>query len=329
MPTLHLLAERALGCAAFASWRVSGCWHRALGGVLPAKPVRGSHQRVGNARLGCGVAGVRHHYELCLGPGLVEFPGSCCRGHHIISALNDDARNLPQLVCVLQQLRVALKKSPVHEIMTFDPSKGEGEVINPECENSFLIRDQRQRRTFPLAPGAGTGQLLGYVLARQPTVVGRQKVVPLLHGNWFNELLPGVRKELIGSLLVEPLNLAAPQGEDAPQDQFGHPVRMGFGIGERQSGTPGSTGHLPAPNAKVLAKALHVGNQVPRGVVAELRMGGRLATAALVEQNDPISVRIMHLAKEWRDSATRPAVQHYHWFSSWIAALFKVDFVTC
>ena len=126
---------------------------------------------------------------------------------------------------------------------------------------------------------------------------------------------------------VEPADLAPSQREDAADDEFRHPLRMGFGIGQRQRRSPGATHHLPALDFQVLAEHLHVGDQVPCGVLCQLRMRRRLAAAALVEQDDAIGRRIMCLAQEGRDAAARPAMQHHGGLALRVSAFLEMEFM--
>jgi hypothetical protein len=52
-----------------------------------------------------------------------------------------------------------------------------------------------------------------------------------------------------------------------------------------------------------------------------------LTAAALVEQDDAIGSRVMHLAQEGRYAASRPPMQHKGRLSRRIAALLVVKFM--
>ena len=73
---------------------------------------------------------------------------------------------------------------------------------------------------------------------------------------------------------------------------------MGFGIGQCQCGAPGAAHHLPALDLQVAAQHLHVGDEVPGGVLGQFGMRRRLAATALVEQDDVVGGGIVNLAQE-------------------------------
>ncbi len=70
--------------------------------------------------------------------------------------------------------------------------------------------------------------------------------------------------------------------------------------------------------------ALQVCDQIPRGVVLQLGMRCGFAAPALVEQHDPITLRIEELTMIGRDPAAGAAVQKHHRNAVGIAALLDV-----
>src|SRR5579871_2191776 len=81
-------------------------WRRFRRRVKPwldaERPVGGAHEAVDDARLGGRVAGVPDHLEVRLRPGVLQRPGALHRRHHVEAALHDPARDVLDLVDVLE-----------------------------------------------------------------------------------------------------------------------------------------------------------------------------------------------------------------------------------
>ena len=122
-----------------------------------AEPVRSPHDGIGDAGFRHGVAGIRHHDEIGLGPGLVKFPRRLHRRDHIIAALDDDARNTLQPEGILEQLAVAGEEAAMNEIVALDPREGDGETVCAKLGDALAVGQQRECGGFPLAPRAGAG----------------------------------------------------------------------------------------------------------------------------------------------------------------------------
>ncbi len=88
--------------------------------VYCRKLIRCSHKRAANARLSGRVACIRHDNELRLRVRVVKIPRADHWTDHIVSALNNDGRDMVQFVCVAQQLAF-LNKCTMEEIV--GPSK--------------------------------------------------------------------------------------------------------------------------------------------------------------------------------------------------------------
>ncbi len=65
-------------------------------------------------------------------------------------------------------------------------------------------------------------------------MVGAHQIATLGFGNGTDVGLPRIRVEHVATFLVEPLQLATTQHEDAAQHQLGHLVGMRLRIGQRQ-----------------------------------------------------------------------------------------------
>src|SRR5207342_523613 len=103
---------------------------------------------------------------------------------------------------------------------------------------------------------------------------------------------------------------------------------MRFRIGERQGGTPRAAEHLPALDAELAAHLLDVRDQVPGGVVDEIRVRRGASATALVEQDDAVLHRIVETPHLVAAARAGPAVQHYHGLAVWIAALLVIERVS-
>src|ERR1700683_2540772 len=88
---------------------------------------------------------------------------------------------------------------------------------------------------------------------------------------------------------------------------------MGLGVGQAQRAAPRGADQQPALDAHVLPQLLHVGDATLRGVEAHVRrrvarQRGAAAAAALVEQDDPVTVRVEDLALTGTAARTWAAV---------------------
>ena len=77
----------------------------------------------------------------------------------------------------------------------------------------------------------------------------------------------------------------------------------------------------------MFAQGLDIGHQIPGRVLAQLRMRGGTAASALVEQENPVAVRVKKAAHFRAGAAARPAMQGHHRDALRISGLFPVDFM--
>src|SRR6266850_3926009 len=117
-------------------------------------------------------------------------------------------------------------------------------------------------------------------------------MVTLTLRNDFQKLLPNIRKDPARALLVEPFNFFWTAQENSAQDQFAHPIRMGFRISECERAAPGTAEDLPAIDAEMLAQSLDICYEVPGRILFQTRVGRALAGAALIEKNNSINLRV-------------------------------------
>jgi hypothetical protein len=90
---------------------------------------------------------------------------------------------------------------------------------------------------------------------------------------------------------------------------------------------PRAAEHQPALDAQVLPQPLDVGDQVPGRVVDQTGVRPALAAAALIEQHDPVALRIEEPAHLRVGAPARAAVQEHGGLAVGIAALLEVDLV--
>src|SRR5262245_59106031 len=77
----------------------------------------------------------------------------------------------------------------------------------------------------------------------------------------------------------------------------------------------------------MLAQPLHVGDQVPRGVVDEARVRATTAAAALIEEDDAVCGRVEEAARPVVAARAGPAMHEHCRLAARIAAFLVVDLV--
>lgn len=160
-------------------------------------------------------------------------------------------------------------------------------------------------------------------------VRGDQIAVALVLRDRLEIGLPDVGEDVRGAAVVVPVDLAAAQQEDAAQNEFGDPVGMRLRVGESQRRPPGTAEDLPAVDAEMGTKPLHVGDEVGRGVHAQIRAVGDvragLSATALVEQHDPVLRGIEEASLGRRGPTAGTAVHEDHGLSLRVARGLPVD----
>src|SRR5215831_19667088 len=97
-------------------------------GSIPLHCLRRQYQLLAYARLHRRVSSVRNDYVFCLWPGARQFVGTADRAHHIVAALHDNPRQMPNGVDPRDQIAIPVKQIAAEE-MRFDPRKPESEAI--------------------------------------------------------------------------------------------------------------------------------------------------------------------------------------------------------
>src|SRR5256714_3765262 len=168
------------------------------------KSVRGLDERGDDARLGGGVAGVWDDSQVRFGPGAVQVPRASHGADNVVAPLHYDAGDVPNFFHVLDEIVVCREEGVVHEVVTLDARKRQGELRLGELLDHRVVEEELRSAPLPDAPRARSFEPDTLIAARQPTVVGAHKVSALLCGNRLLELLPHVRENPTRALLVEP-----------------------------------------------------------------------------------------------------------------------------
>src|SRR3569623_219822 len=100
---------------------------------------------------------------------------------------------------------------------------------------------------------------------------------------------------------------------------------MSFGIDQTERRTPGTTEYHPACDAELNTNTLHIGDEMRRGVVGELRMRGGAPGATRVEQHDAIDGGIEETTVIGFAAGTGAAVHEHHRQAFGVAALLDVE----
>ena len=142
--------------------------------------------------------------EVGLGPGLVQVPRAARRTDDVVAPLNDDSGNVADSIYVVEKLVLSLHESVVHEIVTLDARERKRFVRLVEVRDQFSIGDELERTALPRAPGLCRREPDGFVVAREPAVVGRHDVPALFLGDERDVLFEAIREDLARTGLVEP-----------------------------------------------------------------------------------------------------------------------------
>ena len=211
--------------------------------------------------------------------------------------------------------------------MALDAGEAQRSRLVGELRRVVRVGQEPEGGALPDAPGLRRRHVHRRVRAGQPLLVGGHVVASLLGRDRGLEHLPHLGEELVRAALVEPEELAAAQEEDAAQHHLGDPLRVLLGVGQRERRSPAAAEHLPPVDAQVRSYALDVGDQVPRRVLSDLRVGPALAAAALVEQDDAVALGIEEAPVARVGAVARPAVQKDHRLAARVAAHLPVDAV--
>src|SRR5690606_33596330 len=141
----------------------------------------------------------------------MKLPCGGNRANDIVTALDDDGRDIAYLVHVLQEEILAFKERVVHKVMAFDACKSERLVGAFPMLHQIFAWIKFRGRTFPNAPGTRGRKANALIIARKPFVIGRDHIAAFFFWDLVAISFPIVRKYLGRAVLVEPLKLLAPR----------------------------------------------------------------------------------------------------------------------
>src|SRR5260221_7272670 len=289
--------------------------------------VRRGNEFVNVAGLEGGMSRVRNQAEISLGPYPMQIPRGGRGANHVVASLHDGRRNVPDTLHVIQQLSLAAQETAVHEVMAFDASHRESELVLAPFSDVLRIASQKAGRRFPDGPGACGSHRRALIGAGEALIVGIQVIVPLIDGNGVTVGFPVVREEFGGAVLVEPAYFGVPEQENAAQHDLADPLRVGFRVGKAKRAAPGPSEHQPALDAEVFAQPFDVGHQVPGGVLDQAGARTAAPAAPLIEYDDAVVLGIEELPGAPVGAGSRSAVQKNRRFTGGVAALFVIDFM--
>lgn len=123
-------------------------------------------------------------------------------------------------------------------------------------------------------------------------MIGLEQVAALSLRNECGELVPAFREDVLLAV-PPPVDLIVAAGEDAADDEAMTAIGMVLAVVQRHEARPRAAGHQPLLDAHLHPHALVVGEDMGGGVVLQLGIGGRLAGATLVEDDDVEEVRVV------------------------------------
>ena len=88
------------------------------------------------------MAAIRSYDQIRLRPGAVKRPGALHGANYIITPLDDNARNVTNLVNIAQKLIIRIEESVVNEVVDLDPGKGQGKFIFFVVSNELRLGNQ-------------------------------------------------------------------------------------------------------------------------------------------------------------------------------------------
>src|SRR5690606_11798801 len=290
--------------------------------------VRGRDELGRDAGLVGGMAGVADDAQVGLGPALVQLVRRDHRADDVVTALDDDGRHVCEHAHVVEQLVLVREKAAVHEVVGLDARGRERELVLAELPRALLVGPERARRALPDRPGAGRGKPRRAVVREQAAVIGGEQIAALVFRDRRQIVLPALGEDHARAVLVEPLELLAPQQKNAAQHELADGLRMLLGVCERERAAPGPAEDEPARYTQVRAQALGGGGEMPGRVRLERRVRPAAPRAALIENADAVAGRVEEAPRVDVAAAARAAVHEQRRFTRGIAALLVVDRVT-
>ena len=198
-------------------------------------------------------------------PRLVQVP---CAGRwcaYVVASLHNHGRNALETMHFADQLSF-FKEPVMGEIVILNAGKGQRkEWIGKTA--GIRSGQQGNGAALPCRPGSSRLHLHGAVIASQSPVIRRHQVVTFICRDRRYIILPKVGINPGGALLVKPADFLFSDGEDTPQHQLAHALRMPLRVGQCQRAAPRTAKYQPLAHSKHDAQPLDVGHQIPSRVV--------------------------------------------------------------
>ena len=102
------------------------------------------------------MTGIGHDYQFRLGKSTVQVPCRRRRTDDIVASLDDDRRNIADLVYILDQIIFGREERVVHEVMTFDAGESETTSAGRRAAIEYYLSV-----IVPEALGLGAGAAAG------------------------------------------------------------------------------------------------------------------------------------------------------------------------
>ena len=103
--------------------------------------------------------------------------------------------------------------------------------------------------------------------------------------------------------------------------------RIGLGIGKRQCASPGAAEHQPAVDLEFHPQGFDVVDNMPGRVGSQAGMRDRPAASALIEQQDPVTVRVKQPSVVLGTAGAWAAMEEHGGLSGRVSTQLPVDFV--
>ena len=278
-----------------------------------------------DSRFQARVACITNQSEIGLGPFFVNVPGGAHGCAYVVTALNHYAGDVFDLVHVPNDLIIRIKETTVDEKVALYARKRQGVLIGIKVDVPIGIRPQGNCRKFPPGPCTRAFDLLFPVLTRQTLVMRRNEIAAFIRWYRRHVTLKEIRIHMTRAILIEPQQLGSTQREQAAQDQFCNPLRMGLGVGQCERTAPRSAEYLPFIDTALLAKEFDVRNKMPGRVVDQRTTRCGFTAAALIEEDDPLCRRVKKSSHFGTARSTRSAVQENDRLATRVAALLVVN----
>lgn len=152
-----------------------------------------------------------HDSQIGTRQGSRQIDGRDVGAAHVVASLNDNSRDVGQLVGITQQL--PLNHEPmIDKVVVLDAGEGQREVWIRELLDVGRVEGQRGRHALPCRPGhRGRTVDVGVVVPQQVVVGGNvvtRKVMPDA-AQRLAELVPQLQENLGGTEVVVPVQLPA------------------------------------------------------------------------------------------------------------------------